>query len=97
MKEGNINQYIADFFLTVMNAQVDPNKPMVLMLFYQGLPQRLAEKCIKLDSPSNFTSWIKVAQRNHRNWIITQSLRRKEGKPNPSIQPSNPLLMWTFP
>jgi hypothetical protein len=61
MKEGNINQYIADFFLTVMNAQVNPNKPMVLMLFYQGLPQRLAEKCIELDSPSNFTSWTKVA------------------------------------
>jgi hypothetical protein len=64
MKEGNINQYIANFSLTAMDAQVDPNEPTVLMLFYQGLPQRVAEKCIELDSPSNFTSWIKAAQRN---------------------------------
>jgi hypothetical protein len=27
MKEGNINQYIADFSLLAMDAQVDPNKP----------------------------------------------------------------------
>jgi hypothetical protein len=56
MKEGNINQYITDFSLMAMDTQVDPNEPTVLMLFYQGLPQRLAEKCIELDSPSDFTS-----------------------------------------
>jgi hypothetical protein len=33
MKEGNIDQYITDFSLTAMDAQVDSNKPMVLMLF----------------------------------------------------------------
>jgi retrotransposon gag protein len=56
IKEGNIDQYIADFSLLAMDTQVDPNKPTVLLLFYQGLPQRLAEKCIKLDSPNDFTS-----------------------------------------
>jgi retrotransposon gag protein len=61
MKEGNIDQYIVDFSLTAMDAQVDPNEPMVLMLFYQGLLQRLAEKCIELDSPSDFASWTKAA------------------------------------
>jgi retrotransposon gag protein len=84
MKEGNINQYITDFSLTAIDTQVDPNEPTVLMLFYQGLPQRLAKKCIKLNSPSDFASWTKAAQRNQWNWIITQSLRRKGGKPNPS-------------
>jgi type II secretory pathway component HofQ len=34
IKEGNINQYIADFSLTAMDAQVDPNESTVLMLFY---------------------------------------------------------------
>jgi hypothetical protein len=98
MKEGNIDQYIANFSLTAMDAQVDPNKPTVLMLFYQGLLQRLAEKCIELDSPSDFTSWTKVAQRNQQNWIIMQSLRRKENKTNPSsTRPNNPLLQQTFP
>jgi hypothetical protein len=85
IKEGNIDQYITDFSLTAMDAQVNPNEPTVLMLFYQGLPQRLAEKCIELDSPSDFASWTKAAQQNQQNWIIMQSLRRKGGKPNPSI------------
>jgi retrotransposon gag protein len=38
MKEGNIDQYIADFLLLAMDAQVDPNKSTILLLFYQGLP-----------------------------------------------------------
>jgi retrotransposon gag protein len=61
MKEGNIDQYIADFSLLAMDAQVDPDEPTVLLLFYQGLPQRLAEKCIELDSLNDFTSWMKAA------------------------------------
>jgi hypothetical protein len=97
MKEGNIDQYIVDFSLTTIDAQVDPNEPTVLMLFYQGLPQRLAEKCIELDSPSDFASWTKAAQRNQRNWILTQALRRKGGKPPVSTHPNNPPLSWTFP
>jgi retrotransposon gag protein len=64
IKEGNIDQYIADFSLLAMDAQVDPNEPTVLLLFYQGLLQRLAEKCIELDSPNDFTLWTKAAQRN---------------------------------
>jgi hypothetical protein len=64
MKEGNIDQYIADFSLLAMDAQVDLNKPIILLLFYQGLPQRLTEKCIELNSPNDFISWMKVAQRN---------------------------------
>jgi retrotransposon gag protein len=34
IKEENINQYIADFSLTTMDAQVDLNESTVLMLFY---------------------------------------------------------------
>jgi retrotransposon gag protein len=96
MKEGNIDQYIADFSLLAMDAQVDPDEPTVLPLFYQGLPQRLAEKCIELDSPNDFTSWTKAAQRNQRNWILTQALRRKGGK-SPNPRPSNPPPTRTFP
>jgi ABC-type phosphate transport system auxiliary subunit len=39
MKEGNTDQYITDFSLLAMDAQVDLNEPTVLLLFYQGLPQ----------------------------------------------------------
>jgi retrotransposon gag protein len=97
MKEGNIDQYITDFSLLTMDAQVDPNEPTVLLLFYQGLPQRLAEKCIELDSLSDFTSWTKAAQRNQRNWILTQALRRKGGKPPTTARPNNPSPPQMFP
>jgi hypothetical protein len=90
MKEENIDQYIADFLLLAMDAQVDPNEPTVLLLFYQGLLQRLTEKCIELDSPNDFTSWIKAAQRNQRNWILTQALCRKGGKAPNTSRPGNP-------
>jgi hypothetical protein len=73
-----------------MDMQVDPNEPTVLLLFYQGLPQRLAEKCIELDSPNDFTSWTKAAQRNQCNWILTQALRRKGGKASNTPRPGNP-------
>ncbi|SRR5258708_19898 len=63
MKEGNINQYIVDFQLTAMNTQVDVDEPTVLKIFYHRLPLALADRCIDQESPSNFTSWAKVAQR----------------------------------
>jgi retrotransposon gag protein/zinc knuckle protein len=97
MKEGNTDQYIANFSLLAMDAQVDPNEPTVLLLFYQGLPQRLAEKCIELDSLNDFTSWTKAAQRNQRNWILTQALWRKGGKPSNTPRPGNPPPAWAFP
>jgi retrotransposon gag protein len=91
MKEGNIDQYITNFSLLAMDAQVDLDKPTILLLFYQGLPQRLAKKCIKLDSPNDFTSWMKAVQRNQRNWILTQALRRKGGKPLNTPRTNIPL------
>jgi hypothetical protein len=97
IKEGNIDQYIADFSLLAMDTQVDPNEPTVLLLFYQGLPQRLAKKCIELDSPNDFISWTKAAQRNQQNWILMQALRKKGGKPPNTPRPSNPPPMQTFP
>src|SRR5258708_32112073 len=66
MKEGNINQYITDFQLLAMDANVDLNEPMVLQLFYFGLLTGLAEKCIFIDSPNDFDSWPKAAHKNQR-------------------------------
>jgi retrotransposon gag protein len=97
MKEGNIDQYIADFSLLAMDAQVDPNEPTILLLFYQGLPQRLAKKCIELNSLNDFTSWTKAAQRNQQNWILMQALQRKGGKPPNTPQPGNPPPTRAFP
>src|SRR5260370_1375184 len=75
MKEGNIDQYIMDFQLLAMDANVDLNEPTVLQLFYFGLLASLAEKCIFIDSPNDFDSWAKAAQKNQCGWILNQTLR----------------------
>ncbi len=85
MKEGNINQYIADFQLLAMDANVDLDKPTVLQLFYFSLPTGLAKKCIFNDSPNDFDSWAKAAQKNQRSWLLLQMLKRKVGS-NPPPQ-----------
>ncbi len=70
MKEGNIDQYIADFQLLAMDVNVDLDEPTVLQLFYFGLPTGLAEKCIFNNSPNNFDSWAKAAQKNQHGWLL---------------------------
>ena len=75
MKEGNIDQYIADFQLLAMDTNVDLDEPMVLQLFYFGLPTGLAEKCIFNNSPNDFDSWAKAAQKNQCSWLLLQMLK----------------------
>ncbi len=97
MKEGNIDQYIADFQLLAMDANVDLNEPTVLQLFYFGLPTPLADKCIYIDSPQDFDSWAKAAQKNQQGWILSQTLRRKLGANPPTPRQNNPTQGKTFP
>src|SRR5258708_9515713 len=60
MKEGNINQYITNFQLLAMDANVNLDEPTVLQLFYFGLPPQLVEKCIYHDLPNDFDFWAKA-------------------------------------
>ncbi len=97
MKEGNIDQYIADFQLLAMDANIDLDEPTVLQLFYFGLPTPLADKCIYIDSPQDFNSWAKAAQKNQRGWILSQTLRWKLGA-NPLAPRQNSSTQGkTFP
>ena len=98
MKEGNIDQYIADFQLLAMDANVDLDEPTVLQLFYFGLPTGLAEKCIFNDSPNDFDSWAKAAQKNQRGWLLLQTLKRKVGNnlpPQRTSQNQGKSFPWT--
>src|SRR5258708_3913278 len=96
MKEGNIDQYIADFQLLAMDANVDLDEPTVLQLFYFGLPTGLAEKCIFNNSPNNFDSWAKASQKNQHAWLLLQTLKQKVGN-NPLPQRSNQTQGKSFP
>jgi hypothetical protein len=62
MKEGNIDQYIADFQLVTLDTRVDLNEPTVVEIFKQGLPLALADKVIESGTAKDFESWAKEAQ-----------------------------------
>jgi hypothetical protein len=49
MKDGKVDQYIAQFTQLAHRGGLDPNEPSNLRLFARGLPQKLAEVCIDLD------------------------------------------------
>jgi len=97
MREDNIDQYIANFQLLAMDANVDLNEPTVLQLFYFGLPNPLAEKCIFIDLPNNFNSWAKAAQKNQHAWIMSQTLKHKLGIYPPVPKQNNQMQGRTFP
>ncbi len=97
MREGNIDQYIANFQLLAMDANVNLDEPTVLQLFYFGLLNPLTEKCIFIDSPNDFESWAKAAQKNQRAWIMSQMLRCKLGVNPPTPKQNNQTQGKTFP
>jgi len=61
MKEGNIDQFIADFEFLAHRAQVNTNDPTILHLFKMGIPVRLMDTCIDHGPPMNFEQWMKAA------------------------------------
>jgi len=97
MKEGNINQYITNFQLLAMDANINLNEPTVLQLFYFGLPPQLAKRCIFIDLPNDFESWAKAAQKNQCAWILSQMIRQKIGSNPPSPRQNNQVQGKAFP
>jgi hypothetical protein len=75
MKEGRLDEYIAEFQDLVNRAGLDRNGPNTLRTFAQGLQGNLASTCIFQDSPENFPQWVQSAQQHHRNWLKVQSLK----------------------
>src|SRR5260370_14293975 len=80
-----------------MDANVELDEPTVLQLFYFGLPARLAEKCIFIDSPNNFDLWAKAAQKNQCGWLLHQTLKRKLGNNPPPPRQTNQTQGRSFP
>jgi hypothetical protein len=75
MKNGNIDQFIANFQFLAHRALVNMDNPTVLYLFKTELPLRLAEECVKLERPRTFKQWAKAVQAQQCNWIVIQGLK----------------------
>lgn len=92
MKEGRLDEYIADFQDLVNRAGMELNEPSTMRLFAQGLQGTLAQTCIYQDSPENFPQWVQSAQQNHRNWLKVQAL--KDYSPFQTRRPGSNPLTW---
>jgi hypothetical protein len=69
MKDGDVDQYIADFEFNAFQANIHLNDPHNLKMFALGLPRALAEAVIDIDTPNTFEEWKTAAQKQHRSWM----------------------------
>jgi hypothetical protein len=93
MKDGDVDQYIADFEYNAFRAGTHPNDPYNLRQFALGLPRALAEAVIDIDTPNTFEEWKIAAQKQHRSWMRKQALRNifapSQPRNNPGTGSSN--------
>jgi hypothetical protein len=88
MKDGDVDQYIADFEYNVFRARTHPNNPYNLRQFALGLPHALAKAVIDIDTPNTFEEWKTMAQRQHHSWMRKQVLRDNFVPSQPRNDPS---------
>jgi hypothetical protein len=90
----NIDEYISKFQMLGHQANIDLDEVTALRLFARGLPEKLADTCIDLDSPESFERWRNSAQRQHRAWLKKQAIHHNYSKPAiPKLQVS-PQGRW---
>src|SRR5882757_2866453 len=75
MKDGRIDEYIADFRRLIHMAGLDENEGSNIRMFAQGLPSKLAENVIDTTRPQTFEEWAQAAQFHQQGWMYKQSLK----------------------
>jgi len=57
MKNDNLDEYLAAFETQALRADIDMNDHTNLQTFTLGLPQSLANTCIKMENPETYEQW----------------------------------------
>jgi hypothetical protein len=76
MKEGNIDEYVAQFDTLVHEAGFDPDDLQTLEKFTRGLPIGLYENIYQFNLPTDYEGWRRAALNQQQKWIHMQSLRK---------------------
>jgi len=63
MRNDNLDEYLATFKTLALRANLDINNPTNLRTFALGLPQSLADACIKMENPETYEQWRAMVQR----------------------------------
>jgi hypothetical protein len=83
MKEGKIDEYIANFERLAHRAGVDTDNPSNMHTFARGLPMPLIETIIRNNNPQNFQQWAAATQKQQHNWMQIQSYKGNYSTPQP--------------
>ena len=99
MKEGKIDNYIAEFEQLVRHAGYNPDDPQTLYRFTSGLPYQLYSKVYEHDRPNTYKDWKHHARERHRDWVHTQAHAGapRRGVINPSRFQNNWSTRPSFP
>jgi hypothetical protein len=76
MKEGKIDEYIAEFDTLVAQAGYKADNAQMLEKFISGLPASLYETIYQLDDPKTYEAWRWAAIKRQEKWLHMQSIEQ---------------------
>jgi hypothetical protein len=76
MKEGKIDEYVAEFDTLVAQAGYKADDAQTLEKFISGLPASLYETIYQLDDPKTYEAWHKAAIKRQEKWLHMQSIKQ---------------------
>jgi len=62
MTGDNLDEYLAAFETLGSRAELNPDDPLNLRTFAQGLPCQLADACLAMENPDTYSQWRAAAQ-----------------------------------
>jgi len=74
MKGNNLDKYLATFETLGQHSELDPNDSSNLQTFALGLPQSLANACIKMENPESYEQWRAAVQGQQKIYLKTKAL-----------------------
>ena len=82
MRNDNLNEYLAGFKTFALHAKLDMNNPSNLRTFALGLPQLLADTCIRMENPETYEQWRATVQHQQKIYLKTKALHLEYGTSN---------------
>jgi hypothetical protein len=76
MKDGKIDEYVAEFDTLVAQAGYKANDAQTLKKFISGLPASLYETIYQLDDPKTYEVWHRAAIKWQEKWLHMQSIKQ---------------------
>jgi hypothetical protein len=76
MKEGKIDEYVAEFDTLITQAGYKADDAQMLEKFISGLPASLYETIYQLDDPKTYEAWRRAAIKQQEKWLHMQSIKQ---------------------